>query len=263
MARDDGGRVSRKRFAAVRCAILSLVAAAMLVTVFAGAVAAAARNPTQTTQARVRKAILRMKAAHHADTNIHEHLARARNLRAKKREKSVSKKKECVIGDTNCNGNDKPPQNRSNIVELESRRGMNETLTALDASLLAEDATLIAALPINLTSVAERVRQATVEAWTAYKDHAWGKDELVPRGCSWENVYGGQGVTIIDAMSTLLLMDLKKEYDEAAQWVKHELVYDKLLPRPISTFETIIRSLGGLLSAFETTGTYSLSLLRI
>ena len=137
----------------------------------------------------------------------------------------------------------------------QTQTDIKEITTPFDATLLPDGASLIVSLPEDMGAVAASVRESVREAWEAYRAHAWGKDELVPKGCMWENAFGGQGITIVDSMSTLLLLDLHEEYDEAANWVKNSLDYDKLLPSSISTFETNIRSLGGLMSAYESTRT--------
>ena len=137
----------------------------------------------------------------------------------------------------------------------ETQTDTEESTTPFDVTLLPEGASLIASLPEDMGAVAASVKESVREAWEAYRAHAWGKDELVPKGCKWENAFGGQGMTIVDSMSTLLLLGLHEEYDEAANWVKNSLDYDKLLPSSISTFETSIRSLGGLMSAYESTRT--------
>ena len=132
---------------------------------------------------------------------------------------------------------------------------LEATMVAFDASLLPGDAALVASLPDDMAAVAASVREDVREAWAAYRANAWGRDELVTRGCKWANPYAGQGVTIVDSLSTLLLLGLDEEYEEAADWVKDTLDYDGLLPSNISTFETSIRSLGGLMSAYESTRT--------
>lgn len=50
---------------------------------------------------------------------------------------------------------------------------------------------------------------------------------------------------------TLWLMDMKNEFWEARDWVKEKLSFK---PHDISVFETTIRELGGLLSAYDLSG---------
>ena len=85
-------------------------------------------------------------------------------------------------------------------------------------------------------------------AWKGYKQHCWGKDELRPisGGCStWFNL----GLTLVDSLDTMWLMGLADEFDEARGWVENEMVIAQ--NRDVNLFETTIRSLGGLLSAYH------------
>ncbi len=92
--------------------------------------------------------------------------------------------------------------------------------------------------------------KAFLHAWKGYEDIAWGADEVNPikrRAKYW--VPGGIGMTIIDSLDTILLMNLKGPYEKAREWVKTSLNFDK--DASISMFETTIRILGGLLSAYD------------
>jgi mannosyl-oligosaccharide alpha-1,2-mannosidase len=57
----------------------------------------------------------------------------------------------------------------------------------------------------------------------------------------------GMGWIIVDALDTLMLMNLTKELNHAREWVSTTLNYEK--NQDVNTFETTIRMLGGLLSA--------------
>lgn len=57
----------------------------------------------------------------------------------------------------------------------------------------------------------------------------------------------GMGWIIVDALDTLMIMNLTKELHHAREWVSTTLSYDK--NQDVNTFETTIRMLGGLLSA--------------
>lgn len=84
--------------------------------------------------------------------------------------------------------------------------------------------------------------------WTNYEERAFGKDELRPVSGIGRNNWGGIGQTLVDALDTLWLMDFKEEFDRAALWVEQSLSFSKDLN--VNLFETSIRHLGGLLSAF-------------
>jgi hypothetical protein len=57
----------------------------------------------------------------------------------------------------------------------------------------------------------------------------------------------GLGWIIVDALDTMMIMNLTKELKHAREWVSTTLDYDK--DQDVNTFETTIRMLGGLLSA--------------
>jgi hypothetical protein len=57
----------------------------------------------------------------------------------------------------------------------------------------------------------------------------------------------GMGWIIVDALDTMMLMNLTTELEHARQWVHGNLTYDQ--DHDVNTFETTIRMLGGLLSA--------------
>jgi hypothetical protein len=54
----------------------------------------------------------------------------------------------------------------------------------------------------------EIVRQAMRHAWRGYVAHAWGYDELKPVSRQGVDNFGGFGLTIVDSLSTLWLMEM-------------------------------------------------------
>ncbi|KAJ7609517.1 glycoside hydrolase [Roridomyces roridus] len=99
----------------------------------------------------------------------------------------------------------------------------------------------------------DAVVDAFLHAWSAYEKDAMGFDEYHPishRGSDL-GYGGGIGYTVVDALDTMILMDLKNEYARARKWVEEELSFDR--GGYFSTFETTIRVLGGLLSAYHLT----------
>jgi len=96
----------------------------------------------------------------------------------------------------------------------------------------------------------KKVVEAFEHAWKAYKELAWGEDELKPiskRKSSWF----GLGLTIVDSLDTLYIMNLEKEYEEARNWIANGLNLDVDLYNNL--FEITIRITGGLLSMFHLT----------
>ncbi len=98
----------------------------------------------------------------------------------------------------------------------------------------------------------ERIKNAMIHAWEGYKDHAFGHDEVKPVTGGSTSHWGGLGVSLVDALDTLWLMDLKDLFYEGRDWVRDKLNVD--VDVDASVFETTIRSLGGLLSAYSWSG---------
>uniref|UniRef100_A0A7S1B773 alpha-1,2-Mannosidase n=1 Tax=Corethron hystrix TaxID=216773 RepID=A0A7S1B773_9STRA len=98
----------------------------------------------------------------------------------------------------------------------------------------------------------DAVRDAMRHAWGGYEKYAFGKDEVSPLSHRAVENWGGMGNTLVDSLDTLWIMELYEEFDRAKEWVRTKLHYN--VQNPISTFETTIRSLGGLLAAYDRSG---------
>ncbi|CAG8592460.1 8598_t:CDS:2, partial [Racocetra fulgida] len=106
-----------------------------------------------------------------------------------------------------------------------------------------------------------KVKQAFKHAWDGYVRDAWGADEYHPISHSGSNLSrSGIGFTIVDSLDTLLIMDLKDEYEHARNWVANSLNFD--IDGEVNVFETTIRVLGGLLSAYHLSGNDTLYLTK-
>lgn len=53
------------------------------------------------------------------------------------------------------------------------------------------------------------MREAFRHAWKGYKDFAWGHDELRPLSKSYSEWFG-LGLTLIDALDTMWILQLKE-----------------------------------------------------
>ncbi|KAF2669650.1 endoplasmic reticulum mannosyl-oligosaccharide 1,2-alpha-mannosidase [Microthyrium microscopicum] len=95
----------------------------------------------------------------------------------------------------------------------------------------------------------EKVVEAMEKSWAGYEKHAWGYDEYHPNSKSGRQMVPptGLGWIIVDALDTLMLMNLTTQLQHARQWVSTTLTYD--LDHDVNTFETTIRMLGGFLAA--------------
>ena len=101
------------------------------------------------------------------------------------------------------------------------------------------------------------VKEMMKEAWKNYVLYAWGENELKPltKEPKRDSIFGGAkiGVTIVDSMDTLFIMDMKQEFNQARQWLVNSFNF-KQTQNEVSVFETIIRFVGGLLTCYAFTG---------
>jgi mannosidase alpha-like ER degradation enhancer 2 len=101
--------------------------------------------------------------------------------------------------------------------------------------------------------MAKEVRGEFLYAWNAYKQYAWGHDELKPLSKSARDWYGTSlYMTPVDALDTMILMGLNDEADKTREEITKNLSFDKDIE--VKNFEITIRLLGGLLSSYQLTG---------
>lgn len=92
---------------------------------------------------------------------------------------------------------------------------------------------------------------AMKHSFNGYKSFAFGHDNLKPISQTYSDWFN-LGLTIIDALDTLYIMDLQEEYDEGKRWVESDMQLN--VNRDVNLFETTIRVLGGLLSIYHLSG---------
>ena len=83
----------------------------------------------------------------------------------------------------------------------------------------------------------------------SYQQYAWGSDELLPVSNAGLDNNGHVGITLVEALDTLWLMGMRKEFDAAVKWIRESLSLD--VNMDVSAFDYNTRLLGGLLSAYE------------
>ena len=106
----------------------------------------------------------------------------------------------------------------------------------------------------DTAALAAQVKAEFLHAWSGYKAHAWGHDDLDPVSRKPRDWYPPHVfyMTPVDALDTMLLMGLTTEAAEAQAVILGKLSFDK--DASVQLFEINIRILGGLLTAFEMTG---------
>ncbi|KAF1986343.1 glycoside hydrolase family 47 protein [Aulographum hederae CBS 113979] len=123
-------------------------------------------------------------------------------------------------------------------------------------------------VPDSSTAALQRGRQLEVKrvfkrCWDAYKEYAWLHDELKPLTLGFANPFGGWSATLIDNLDTLWIMGFKDEYDMAVEAAANiNFGPESSMTEVVNVFETTIRHLGGILSAYDLTGGKDERLLR-
>lgn len=142
---------------------------------------------------------------------------------------------------------------------------MRQTLSRRRAlALMSGSAAAVATFPAytapparaeDWSALAADVRAEFKWAWDHYAERAWGKDEINPvSGTSQSFFIEGHdlGLSLVEALDTLWLMELDEEFQAGVDWVKTSLDFD--VDAFAQTFETNIRLVGGLLSAHLASG---------
>ncbi|KAG1364145.1 mannosyl-oligosaccharide 1,2-alpha-mannosidase MNS1 [Cocos nucifera] len=134
--------------------------------------------------------------------------------------------------------------------EVEGTVGnLGEGISSTNDKVISKD--VLGMDPVNKER-REKVKEAMLHAWNSYEKYAWGQDELQPQSKNGVNNFGGLGATLVDSLDTLYIMGLEDEFQRAREWVANSLNFNK--DYVASVFETTIRVVGGLLSAYDLSG---------
>ncbi|KAF2660627.1 glycoside hydrolase family 47 protein [Lophiostoma macrostomum CBS 122681] len=87
-------------------------------------------------------------------------------------------------------------------------------------------------------------------SWDGYREYAWQHDELSPVSGKFRDPFASWRATLVDALDTLWIMGMKKEFEEAVKAVD-EIDFTTSPRADIPLFETTIRYLGGLIAAYD------------
>ncbi|KAF7969462.1 hypothetical protein HWV62_27311 [Athelia sp. TMB] len=100
---------------------------------------------------------------------------------------------------------------------------------------------------------ADHVRKAYLHAWSGYLKLASPADELLPVSNGKTDNFNGWGVSIVDGLDTMWIMGLQDEFLDAMPIIADmKFFLNEFNYAPF--FETVIRYLGGLLSAYALSG---------
>ncbi|XP_022224401.2 mannosyl-oligosaccharide alpha-1,2-mannosidase IA-like [Drosophila obscura] len=109
----------------------------------------------------------------------------------------------------------------------------------------------------RVQSQREKVKEMMKFAWDGYAQHAWEHNELNSmRGAPHNDSIMGQhkiGLSIVDSLDTLYIMDLQEEYNRGYSWVRENFSLDHV-DEYLSVSELNVHFVGGLLSMYAFTG---------
>ncbi|KAF5583608.1 AP-1 complex subunit gamma-1 [Fusarium pseudoanthophilum] len=109
-----------------------------------------------------------------------------------------------------------------------------------------------AAKELRLSRLAA-VKKSFEHSWSGYSNYAWMHDEVTPLTGKSKDPFGGWAATLVDALDTLWIMDMKDEFTKAVA-AADGIDFTRSPMATINIFETNIRYLGGFLSAYELSG---------
>lgn len=99
----------------------------------------------------------------------------------------------------------------------------------------------------------DTIRSAFQRSWKAYRSKAWMHDELCPISGKYKDPFNGWAGTLIDSLDTLWIMNMEDEFSEAVSAIQ-ELDFKTSARKDIPLKKTIMKDLGGLLSAYDISG---------
>ncbi|KAJ7343377.1 glycoside hydrolase family 47 protein [Mycena albidolilacea] len=106
-------------------------------------------------------------------------------------------------------------------------------------------------LPNTARAHRDAVQHIFVTSYEAYRTFAFGHDDLQPVSETFNDGRNGWGASIVDAMTTIKIMGLDDYFAEAVNFTSNIDFSRSQTSDTVSVFETTIRYLGGLLSAYE------------
>ena len=113
--------------------------------------------------------------------------------------------------------------------------------------------------PPAAPAAADQIRAEFLHAWRGYQRFAWGHDQVNPLSGGFDEFFvPGHpiGLSIIEALDTLYVMELDADLAEGVAWIERNLDFD--IDGDFHVFEAIIRVVGGLLAGYLATGNKTL-----
>lgn len=108
---------------------------------------------------------------------------------------------------------------------------------------------------------AATVKEAFLGAYNEYIRYGYPADEVLPASKGRRNSRNGWSASLVDALDTIFVMDLKDTFDDAVNKTLKIDFSTNHTDDVVVVFETTIRYVGGLLSAYELSGANNQALL--
>ncbi|CAE6457287.1 unnamed protein product [Rhizoctonia solani] len=109
-------------------------------------------------------------------------------------------------------------------------------------------------LPSDAAENARHTIEIFKSAYQSYKSFAWGHDSLAPLTNNYVDDRNGWGATIVDSLSTMHVMGLEDSFREGVEFTLSIDFTSSKTNSTVSLFESTIRYVGGILSAYELDG---------
>lgn len=109
--------------------------------------------------------------------------------------------------------------------------------------------------PSRHTADQKKAAEMVAWAWKGYEENAFGQDYLNVVTMKGDGLPGhDMAITLVDSLDTLFLVGMFDQFDRASEWVGKNMNRRIYKSGFISLFETTIRNMGGLLSAYYLSG---------
>ncbi|KAL8702772.1 MAG: hypothetical protein Q9201_004048 [Fulgogasparrea decipioides] len=100
----------------------------------------------------------------------------------------------------------------------------------------------------------DQIKKTFAYSWQGYRKNAWMQDELSPVSGDYRNPFCGWAATLVDSLDSLWMLGMKEEFEEAVGSVS-KIDFTTSIRNDLPLFEVTIRYLGGLVGAYDISGT--------
>ena len=101
---------------------------------------------------------------------------------------------------------------------------------------------------VDIENERGRVVELFHHGFSSYMENAFPYDELAPLSCTGKNTIGNYSLTLIDSLDMLAILGEIDQFEYHVRYLQNDK-FSFNLDVNVSTFETNIRILGGLLSS--------------